>query len=204
MIMNHFYYMRRLLMLLLVGLLATGSVVAAEESEPLSVLELRVYRAGSDEEWQQMREADPDASVPVDFFFTFYYIELADQPQVYCHQHVMSVMWQDAGQPYQQLDLGVEDGALMRLIRASEIPDAVTAPKATASSVVFDVKEPGLVCVRGMKEGTRVQAYAADGRAVATVIAAANGEATVNLKSQTRGMYIISVNQRETFKIMKP
>ena len=175
------YQMKRLLTLLLIGLMTISGAMAAEESEPLSVLEMKV---------------DYNENIS-----NTYYIELASQPVVTCYHQVMTVQWQDAEQGWQSIEANVNQNVSMRLLRASEMPNAVTSPKDPSSTVLFDVKEPGIVRVRGMERGTHVQAYATDGRTVATAVAAANGEAIINLKSQARGMYVISVNQRETFKI---
>ena len=180
---KHAYFMRRWLMLLLVGCMATGGLAAAEE--PLSVLELCMQHEGNPAER--------------------YYIEFACQPTVTCYHQVLTLEWLDEELGMQKVMAGTGDGVSIRLMRASEsIPDAVAAPEQVASTVIFDIKQAGIVRVRGINQGARVQAFAPEGRVVATAVAASGGEAVISLKAQPRGMYLISVNQRETFKILKP
>lgn len=175
---------------LLVGFILTGNAMATAESEPLNVLEIKV----------QNDEGLKEQGNNLDSLC--YYIELASQPDITCYHQQMIVRWLDDSNELEELQLGVD--VRMRLISASDIPDAVTETKGADSHVVIDAKESGIIRVRGIQKGTPVQAYAIDGRVVATVIAGTNGVAIINLNSQPRGLYIISVNQHETFKILKP
>lgn len=189
------------LSLLYVMMAMTPSAWAVEK--PLSVLEIRMHREGSIEEWEKMLEDDPKASVPVDFFFNLYYVELSCQPIVTCHHQVMTVKWQDSVQGEQELQANVDNGVSMRLIAPSEIPNAINATEKASNRVVFDMKEPNVVRVRGLKQGERVQAFNAAGLAVKAATANAGGEATLNLKSCATGIYVVSTGERETFKIVK-
>lgn len=160
-----------------------SAVKAADETEPLSVLEIAVPNT----------DHDPEAQ--------FTYIELSQQPIISCHHQLMTIIWQDAEKGYQELQL--PEGVRLRLIRPSEIPNAIHATREHAGSVVFDMKEPDIVHVRGLKQGMRVTAFSTGGQSVKTAVANASGETTLSLKGLARGIYVISAGERETFKIVK-
>ena len=141
--------------------------------------------------------ADPLCLLQVDY----YYIEFAAQPSITCYHQLLTLTWQDSEEGEQTLQM--EKPVTMRLLRKSEKPDAVKDAKAEPR-ILFNVKEPGIVRATGLRAGQVVKAYAADGRTVATATANAAGEAVINVKTQTRGMYVISAGKRETFKILKP
>ncbi len=164
---------------------SASAVKAADETEPLSVLEIAVPNT----------DHDPEAQ--------FTYIELSQQPIISCHHQVMTVKWQDSEQGEQELQANVDNGVSMRLIAPSEIPNAINATEKASNRVVFDMKEPNVVRVRGLKQGERVQAFNAAGLAVKAATANAGGEATLNLKSCATGIYVVSTGERETFKIVK-
>lgn len=162
---------------------SASAVKAADETEPLSVLEIAVPNT----------DHDPEAQ--------FTYIELSQQPIISCHHQLMTIIWQDAEKGYQELQL--PEGVRLRLIRPSEIPTAIHATREHAGSVVFDMKEPDIVRVRGLKQGMRVTAFSTGGQSVKTAVANASGETTLSLKGLARGIYVISAGERETFKIVK-
>ena len=72
------------------------------------------------------------------------------------------------------------------------------------SSVHFKLVQSGLIDVCGLKRGNRVQVASVSGRSVMDFQAESDGDVRVNLASQPRGMYIVSVDKRFTFKILKP
>lgn len=162
---------------------SASAVKATDETEPLSVLEIAVPNT----------EHDPEAQ--------FTYIELSQQPIISCHHQLMTIIWLDAEKDYQELQL--PEGVGMRLIRPSEMPNAIHATREHAGSVVFDMKEPDIVRVRGLKQGMRVTAFSTGGQSVKTAVANAGGETTLSLKGLARGIYVISAGERETFKIVK-
>lgn len=162
---------------------SASAVKATDETEPLSVLEIAVPNT----------EHDPEAQ--------FTYIELSQQPIISCHHQLMTIIWLDAEKDYQELQL--PEGVGMRLIRPSEMPNAIHATREHAGSVVFDMKEPDIVRVRGLKQGMRVTAFSTGGQSVKTAVANASGETTLSLKGLARGIYVISAGERETFKIVK-
>lgn len=171
-------------------MLTTASVVkAADETEPLSVLKIAIPNMVS----------NPDDRVEPDSLY--FYIELSQQPIVQCYHQKMTVKWQDTEEGLQELQM--ETGVSMQLIRASDIPNAINTPQEQTSQLVFDIKEPNVVRVRGLKQGKRVTAFSTSGQSVKTVVANANGEATLSIKSLAHGVYVISAGERETFKIVK-
>ncbi len=181
-------------MFALAALFVSASGAAAEGKEPLSVLEISVPNSAGQSAGNVSQEGQTSAP-------RIYYIELDDQPSITCFHQTMKVVWLDDEEGRQELQ--VERPATMRLLTAEEV--AVPSLREDAQRrVTFNVKEPGVVRVSGMKPGTKVHAFSADGKSVATCVAGASGDAVVNLKSQMRGIYVISVDQSETFKIMKP
>lgn len=168
---------------------SASAVKATDETEPLSVLEIAVPNT----------DHDPDVTESPATLFT--YIELSQQPIISCHHQLMTIIWLDAEKDYQELQL--PEGVGMRLIRPSEMPNAIHATREHAGSVVFDMKEPDIVRVCGLKQGMRVTAFSTGGQSVKTAVANASGETTLSLKGLARGIYVISAGERETFKIVK-
>ena len=70
--------------------------------------------------------------------------------------------------------------------------------------ISFDLTSAGVVRVSGLQPSDRLQVFGLDGKNVSAVVSRNDGEATVDLTQQSRGIYIVSVNQRFTFKLMKP
>ena len=67
--------------------------------------------------------------------------------------------------------------------------------------ISFDLTCAGVARVSGLLPSDRLQVFGLDG---SEVVSRNDGEATVDLTQQPRGIYIVSVNQRFTFKLMKP
>ena len=68
----------------------------------------------------------------------------------------------------------------------------------------FDLTRKGVVNVSGLQKTDRIQVYSLDGKSVNAVVSRHEGEATVDLIQQKRGVYMVSVNNSFTFKLMKP
>ena len=73
-----------------------------------------------------------------------------------------------------------------------------------AQRVSFNLTSAGVVRVSGLQPSDCLQVFSLDGKSVSAVVSRNDGEATVDLTQQPRGIYIVSVNQRFTFKLMKP
>ena len=70
--------------------------------------------------------------------------------------------------------------------------------------IQFDLTRKDVVRVSGLQKDDLVQVFALDGKSISTPISRHDGEAVVDLSQQRRGVYMVSVNQRFTFKLMKP
>jgi hypothetical protein len=81
---------------------------------------------------------------------------------------------------------------------------AIQTPTISGNTVTFRLLQPGTIAVNGLNAGDEVQVVGIDGRSVMNARAAEGGQAVVDLSSRTRGIYVISVNKRFTFKYMKP
>ena len=81
---------------------------------------------------------------------------------------------------------------------------AIQTPTISGNAVTFRLLQPGTIAVNGLNAGDEVQVVGIDGRSVMNARAADSGQAVIDLSSHTRGIYVISVNKRFTFKYMKP
>ena len=70
--------------------------------------------------------------------------------------------------------------------------------------ICFDLTSAGVVRVSGLLLSDRLQVFGLDGKSVSAVVSRNDGEATIDMTQQPRGIYIVSVNQRFSFKLMKP
>ena len=72
------------------------------------------------------------------------------------------------------------------------------------STIQFDLTRVGMVHVSGLAERDRLQVFRPDGKQAKAGITRNGSEATVDLSREPRGIYLVSVNNRFTFKLMKP
>ena len=70
--------------------------------------------------------------------------------------------------------------------------------------ISFNLTSAGVARVSGLQPSDRLQVFCLDGKSVSVVMSRNDGEAIVDLTQQPRGLYIVSVNQRFSFKLMKP
>ena len=70
--------------------------------------------------------------------------------------------------------------------------------------ISFNLTNAGVVRVGGLQPSDRLQVFSIDGKSVSTVVSRNDSEATIDLTQQPRSIYIVSVNQRFSFKLMKP
>ena len=70
--------------------------------------------------------------------------------------------------------------------------------------ISFNLTSAGVARVSGLQPSDRLQVFCLDGKSVSVVMSRNDGEAIVDLTQQPRGIYIVSVNQRFSFKLMKP
>ena len=81
---------------------------------------------------------------------------------------------------------------------------AIEEVQADEPRVRFNLTSKGVVNVSGLQQTDRIQVYSLDGKSVNAVVSRHEGEATVDLSQQKRGVYMVSVNKSFTFKLMKP
>jgi len=70
--------------------------------------------------------------------------------------------------------------------------------------ISFDLTSAGVVRVSGLQPSDHLQVFSLDGKSINAAVSRNDGEAIVDLTQKPRGIYIVSVNQRFTFKLMKP
>ena len=70
--------------------------------------------------------------------------------------------------------------------------------------ISFNLTSAGVVRVGGLQSSDRLQVFSIDGKSVSAVVSRNDSEATIDLTQQPRSIYIVSVNQRFSFKLMKP
>ena len=70
--------------------------------------------------------------------------------------------------------------------------------------ISFDLTSAGVVRVSGLQPSDRLQVFSIDGKSIGAAVSYNDEEATVDLTQKPRGIYIVSVNQRFSFKLMKP
>ena len=91
----------------------------------------------------------------------------------------------------------------LKVLDESEVV-ALDAAKDDSQSIRFDMTRPGVVNVSGLQDTDRLQVYTLDGKSISPSVSRHGKEASVDLSSQKQGVYIVSVNQCFTFKLMKP
>ena len=127
--------------------------------------------------------------------------------------------------------LHVDSGALYRIMTwqclengvDTSVPDAVAAfagkvkiecvpeagriqylVKGEEPGIRFDLTRQGVVHVSGLSDSDRLTVVSLDGKQVKPAVSLNGSEATVDLTGQPRGCYIVRVNKRFSFKLLKP
>ena len=80
----------------------------------------------------------------------------------------------------------------------------IKTPAKEKAGVKFSLLQPGMVGVSGLNAGDVILVADLSGRSVMNRKAPASGQTVVDLSDYQRGVYVISINQRFTFKYMKP
>ena len=93
----------------------------------------------------------------------------------------------------ENLTIGTTDATAIEDVKSDE-----------CQRISFNLTSAGVVRVGGLQPSDRLQVFSIDGKSVSAVMSRNDGEATVDLTQQPRGIYIVSVNQRFSFKLMKP
>ena len=155
----------------------------------------------------------PLSATAQDYFDTVLCLNLKDggkvemvlpvaQPEVACEDGWMTINYVENGQPA-QLSWARDD---VEALTFGARPSGIDKVEAQEERIHFDLTRAGVVQVRGLQAGDRLQAVGIDGKAVRADIQRQTDEGTaiVDLTTQPRGCYVISVNRRFTFKLMKP
>ena len=83
-------------------------------------------------------------------------------------------------------------------------PNAIEEVKSDEPRIRFNLTRKGVVSVSGLNQDDHLQVYGLDGKIIDAIVSRHDGEATVDLTQQRRGVYVVSVNKNFTFKLMKP
>ena len=120
-----------------------------------------------------------------------------EQPQIRFYNSVMTIHAVSTELVFgrdQVKDLVVEK------VEASKIDEV----QAEESRISFDLRRAGVVHVCGLTDQDRLQVFGLDGKNMTADVTRQGDEATIDLSAKPRGFYLVSVNKRFTFKLMKP
>lgn len=124
------------------------------------------------------------------------------KPTVTYEKSVMTIVYNDKDDSQYMKFLRDEVKSLE--IGMSNIDAIDEAKKEADSRITFDLTRPGVVSVSGLQDSDRLKVFDLQGKAVKADISCTDDKATVDLSALRRGIYMVSVNQRFTFKLMKP
>ena len=82
--------------------------------------------------------------------------------------------------------------------------DKVSEIKGEEPGIRFDLTNQSIVRVSGLSDSDRLTVVSLDGKQVKPAVSLNGSEAMVDLTGQPRGCYIVSVNKRFSFKLLKP
>ena len=116
----------------------------------------------------------------------------------------MTVSYWEQGRVGEQLWLSFQRDQVADMTIVKINTTAVSTVRTTDQRVSFNLTQPGVVRVAGLNDGDQLQVFALDGKQVQPAISRQDGEATVDLNDLPRGLYVVSVNQCFTFKLLKP
>lgn len=133
-----------------------------------------------------------------------YDILLSAEPDIFCREGKMTVTFAAASsaEGTATLTFAAEDSVQLSLKSAEEV--GIRRPAEALPHPIFDLTAPGRVRIKGLERGALVQACGADGRLAAQTRAGADGTALLDISRQGRGVFVVRVNQRQTFKLLKP
>jgi hypothetical protein len=124
------------------------------------------------------------------------------KPEVSFTRSIMKVVFQEGGtenyvsferDQVENLTVGTTDASAIRDVKSNE-----------DQRISFDLTSAGVVRVSGLQPSDHLQVFSLDGKSVNAIMNRNENETIVDLTQCQRGIYIVSVNQRFTFKLMKP
>ena len=125
------------------------------------------------------------------------------KPEIRCSHGIMQIDYLANGYASTSMTFERDQIESLKVLDESEVV-ALDATKDDSQSIRFDMTRPGVVNVSGLQDTDRLQVFTLDGKSISTSVSRNGKEASVDLSNQKQGVYIVSVNQRFTFKLMKP
>jgi len=126
-----------------------------------------------------------------------------EKPEIRCSRGIMQIDYLANGYASTSMTFERDQIESLKVLDESEVV-ALDATKNDSQSIRFDMTRPGVVNVSGLQDTDRLQVYTLDGKSISPSVSRHGKEASVDLSSQKQGVYIVSVNQCFTFKLMKP
>ena len=129
------------------------------------------------------------------------------EPVVTCQNGTMSVDYleEESENSHQTVTVQFQRDEVESLTVETVETVAINAlPSDGTQRIRFDLTRAGVVRISGLEKTDRLQVYSLDGKSIDAAVTQHDGGATVDLSQQRRGVYMVSVNQRFTFKLTKP
>jgi hypothetical protein len=124
------------------------------------------------------------------------------KPMVSFTRGIMKVAYQENGsENYVSFERDQVDNLTVGTTDVTAIEDLKSDE---GQRISFNLTSAGVVHVSGLQSSDRLQVFSIDGKNISTAVSRNDSEATVDLTQKPRGIYIVSVNQRFSFKLMKP
>lgn len=124
------------------------------------------------------------------------------KPVVSCGRGIMKIFYQeDDGEKYMAFERDQVEDLTFGTADATAIDEAKAD---NALRVTFDLTRDGIVRASGLLPSDHLQVFSIDGKSVNAIVNRNDRGATIDLTQKPRGLYLISVNKRFTFKLMKP
>lgn len=138
--------------------------------------------------------------------FTFLF---AQRPKVLCftskdgNESYLSVsFYAENGSTWESLDFDRDQVKVLTFGTATS--NGIDQVSAADRHVTFGMLQPGVVSISGLQEGDCLLVSSVDGKTIVNSTMSSDGQQTLDLSRHPRGIYVLSVNHRFTFKLMKP
>jgi len=128
------------------------------------------------------------------------FVLASQKPEVWCKDGKMTIYYDSASNQYQNVSFErdlVKDLTFGASTGIKQLTEA-------EGKVKFILTRPGELRVTGLKDGDHLSVYSMDGKIISAPVTRYGSEAVIDLKGRTNGIYIVSVNNSFTFKLMKP
>lgn len=126
------------------------------------------------------------------------------QPHVYCGEGLLEVYFNNEKEDSENSYLSFNIAEVVNMTIDSLNISAIKDINPQDPRIRFDLTNGSKVHVFGLQDGDNLQIVSLDGKSVQVPVNRVDAEAVIDLSSQQRGCYIISVNSNFTFKLMKP